>query len=58
MHKLMRVQACSPGPLHNVPPYMVSLCGLVGASLSEPTFTVPSVHLLYRLCTYTVPSVY
>ena len=40
VHKVMRVLACSPGPLPNVPPYMVSMCGLVGASLSEPTFTV------------------
>ena len=40
VHEVMRVLASSPGPPPNVPPYMVSMCSLVGASLSEPTFTV------------------
>ena len=36
MHKVMWVLACSPGPLPNVPPYMVPICVLFGAGLSEP----------------------
>ena len=32
----MWVLACSPGPPPNVPLYMVPMCVLVGASLSEP----------------------
>ena len=34
MHKVIKVLACSPGPLPNVPPYMVPMCVLVGAGLS------------------------
>ena len=40
VHRVMRVLACSPGPPPKVPPYMVSMCGLVGASLCEQTVTV------------------
>ena len=47
MCKVMWVLTCSPGPLPNVPPYMVPMCVLVGAGLSEP-----HIYCVYRsLCT-------
>ena len=47
MHTVIKVLACSPGPPPNVPPYMVPMCVLVGASLSEP-----HIYCVHRsLCT-------
>ena len=36
VHNVMWVLGCSPEPQPNVSPYMVPMCVLVGASLSEP----------------------
>ena len=41
----MWVLACSPGPLPNVSPYMVPMCVLVGAGLSES-----HVYCVHRSC--------
>ena len=49
MHTGMWVLACSPGPLPNVSPYMVPMCVLVGASLSEPH--IYCVYIYRALCT-------
>ena len=53
MHTVMWVPVCSPGPPPNVPPYMVPMCVLVGAGLSEP-----QIYCVYRsLCTCMCPHV-
>ena len=51
MHTVMWVPVCSPGPPPNVPPYMVPMCVLVGAGLSEPHLLCVQVFVYVHVST-------